>query len=111
MAARNGSEVEPAVTQVEALVAEREIGDGLLSQREGEAGAVVEGRVGDLVAAKTPRGVRDGDMENLAAPSLHQRGGEVIRRRGGKGVHGGAERRQRELFREEFPGPPDLEPS
>ena len=53
--APRGSEIEAAVREVEALVAEREVGDLLAAQRHGQAHPVVERRVDDLVRGELAR--------------------------------------------------------
>src|ERR1019366_677094 len=44
-----GSEIEAAIGQVKAFVADREIRNGLSTQREGDPNPVVERRIDDLV--------------------------------------------------------------
>ena len=64
------SQVDSAVGEVEALVAERKVRDGLRAHRQREAGPVVERRVHDLVAAEAPGAVGQRDVADLAAPAL-----------------------------------------
>ena len=50
-------QIMAAIGQVEALVAEREIGDRLAAKGQGEAEPVVERRVDDFVVGEPPGGV------------------------------------------------------
>src|SRR5262252_5752074 len=63
--ARERSQVVPAVREIEALVAEREVGDLLVAQRELEAAPVVEGGIDDLVAREAPVPIRDRHVADL----------------------------------------------
>src|SRR5207247_3027469 len=65
-------EVMPTVRQVEALVAEREVGDLLTAQGHGEPHPIVEGGIDDLVAREMPLVVRRCDMADLSAPALDE---------------------------------------
>src|SRR5512133_2098081 len=67
------SQVVSAVGEVEALVAEREVGDLLAAERQREPGPVVERGVHHLVAAQLPGGVGDRHVADRAAPPLDQR--------------------------------------
>ena len=65
-------EVVTAVRQVEALVAQREVRDLLISQRQRQTHPVVEGGIDDLVAGETPLAIRQCNMADLAAPALDE---------------------------------------
>ena len=71
-------EVVSAVREVEALVAEREIGDLLVSQGHRQPGPVVERGVDDLVAREPALAVGQGHVADLAAPAFHERNHQVI---------------------------------
>src|SRR6266498_4322621 len=73
------SKVMSAVRKVEALIAERKIGDLAAAQRERETHPVVERRVGDLVAREAPGFVGEGDVADLATPPFGERGDDCIR--------------------------------
>src|SRR5260370_22446848 len=72
------SQVVPAVGEVEALVAEREVGDLLVAQRQREAGPVVEGGIDDLVGREAALTVGDAHVADLAAPALDERNAEEV---------------------------------
>src|SRR3990172_7911455 len=74
------SQVVPAVGEVEALVAQGEVGDLLTPQGVGQAGPVVEGGIHDLVAFEAAGSIRDRDVTELAPPSLHERHRDLVRR-------------------------------
>ena len=75
---RRTLQVVAAVRQVEALVAQRKVGNLLVAQRHRQAGPVVERRIDDLVAGEPPLGVGQRDVADLAAPAFDQRDGQVI---------------------------------
>src|SRR4030095_5782958 len=72
------SEVEAAVREIEALVAERTVGDLLAAHREREPAPVVERRIHDLVSGNAPRLVGAHHVADLSAPSLDQRNRQVV---------------------------------
>src|SRR5881396_2486383 len=73
------SEVMATVRQVEALVAERKVGDLLPAERDREAHPVVEGRIHDLVARQAPATVGHGHVTDLSAPSLDEPDHQPVR--------------------------------
>src|SRR5882724_3688168 len=101
----------PAVRQVEALVAQWEIGNLLIPQRQGQAGPVVERRIDDLVAGESALCIRQRDMANLAAPAFHKSDGQMV---GPQRTHPGAEwpgREALQLAADEVHGTLDLQPA
>ncbi len=66
-------QIEPAIGKIEALVAEREIGNLLSPECHCQPLPVVKRGVDDLVPGKLTRLVGDGDVTDLAAPPLGQR--------------------------------------
>src|SRR5262245_16164416 len=88
------SQVEARVGEVEALVAQGEIRDLLLAQRERESEPVVEGRIDRLVATETPARIGEDHVTDLAAPALDKRDHCVLRTRA---LHGHEGRPAREL--------------
>src|SRR5207247_4058068 len=72
----------PTVRQVEALVAQRKVGDLLIAQSHGEPHPIVEGGIDDLVARETSPIVRRRDMADLSAPALDQADDQRIRHEG-----------------------------
>src|SRR5258708_39201554 len=66
-------EVMAAVRKVEALIAERKVGDLAAAQGEGQAEPVVKGGIGDLVTRQTSGTVSDGHVADLPPPPLGQR--------------------------------------
>ena len=108
-----GLQVVPAVGEVEALVAQREVGDLLVSQRHRQARSSC-GTTGrrPCSAAKRPCGIGQADVADLAAPALDERDDQML------GLQ--AARRRRESARREAPGaarttnahrPLDLQPA
>src|SRR5229473_5124009 len=75
------SQVVTAIREVEALVAEREVGDLLIAQGHRQAGPVVERGVDDLVNGEAALRVGHGHVADLAAPALDQRDAEEVRPR------------------------------
>ena len=82
------SQVMSAIRQIEALVAEREIGNLLVAEAVGQGGPVVEGGVDDLVARESALSVRDRDVADLAAPAFVQGQRQAVRRERGGGALG-----------------------
>src|SRR6266581_993053 len=78
----SASQVVPAVREIEALVAEREVGDRLQPHRIRERRPVVEGRIDDLVAGEASALVGRRDVADLATPSLDERDGDCHRLEG-----------------------------
>ena len=70
----------PAVRQVEALVAQGEIRNLLVSQRKGQARPVVERRIDDFVSFKFSVGVGQRDVTQLPAPALDHRDRKLVGR-------------------------------
>ena len=62
-----------AIRQVETFVAEREIGDLLIPQRQRQPHPVVERRIYNFVMRKFSRSIGNGHMTNFAAPAFGQR--------------------------------------
>src|SRR6266853_418750 len=79
-------EVVTRVREIEALVAERKIGDLPVAHDHREREPVVERRVDDLVPGEMARIIRDGPMRDLSAPSLDQRGDASVRAGGARRV-------------------------
>src|SRR4030095_16726903 len=73
-------EIEATVREVEALVAERKVGDRLAAQRDREPDPVVERRIDDLVAGDRAGLIGADDVADLSAPSLYQRDADRARR-------------------------------
>src|SRR6266545_2415062 len=98
--ARDGaaSEIEAAVREVEAFIADRKIRDGGPAQCEPQAGPVVERRVGDLVAPEAPGRAGERDVANLAAPAFDERDCERVGRGRREFVANPAVRRGAELL-------------
>src|SRR5437868_3415914 len=80
------SQIMSAVGQVEALVAEREVGNRLVAQGDRQAEPVMEGRIDDLVALEAAGGVGKGDVADCAAPALDERHRQMIGANGGGGA-------------------------
>src|SRR5204863_428562 len=104
-------EVMPAVRQVEALVAERKVGDLLIAQGHGEPHPVVEGGIDDLVAREMSLVVRRRDMADLSAPTLDEADDQRIRPERPDGHAGGAVRKRSELLPDEGRRALHLEPA
>ena len=64
------SQIMSAIREVEAFVAEWEIGDLLAAQRIGEPEPVVKGRINNLVTRKPPPIVRQSHMTDFASPAF-----------------------------------------
>src|SRR5512144_950317 len=84
------SQIVPRVRQVEALVAEREVGDLAVAERHREAEPVVERRVLHLVVLEAAAGVGGDDVGDLAAPALDEGHDEPVRLEGPEGLAEGA---------------------
>src|SRR5439155_22163796 len=103
--------IMPTVRQVEALVAERKVGDLLTAQGHGEPHPVMEGGIDDLVARETSLVVRRRDMADLSAPALDEADDQRIRHERPGGHAGGAVRKRRELLPDEGSRALHLEPA
>ena len=78
-------QIMPAVGQVKALIAERKVGNLLISQRKGQAEPVVKRRIDNFICGKTSLVVGQRHMTDLTAPAFNQRYGQALRRQCGKG--------------------------
>src|SRR5262249_7273741 len=68
-----------AIRQVEALVAQREIGYLLIAQRQSQAGPIEERRINDFVAGEPAVRIRHGHVADLPSPAFDERHNKVIR--------------------------------
>src|SRR5258708_21074112 len=75
------SQVVTAVREIEALVAERKVGDLLVAQRHLHGEPVVERRIDDLVRREAAALGGQRHVADLAAPTLDERGAEETRPR------------------------------
>ncbi len=76
------SQIMPAVGQIKAFVAEREVGNLLIPQRKGQAEPVVKRRIDNFIDGKTSLAVGQRHMTDLTAPAFNQRNGQALRRQG-----------------------------
>ena len=83
-------QIVPAIGQVEALVALREIRDRLAAHRHREPEPVAERRVEDLVLREPSGRIGRDEMDDLAAPTLDKRQREVVRGKRSDGGYGRA---------------------
>ena len=74
------SQIMAAIGKVEALIAQREVGDLLVAHRHCQPHPVMEGRIDDFVATEFPLFIGDRDVTNLAAPTFDQRHNYRVRR-------------------------------
>ena len=100
-----------AVGEVEAFVAEGEVGDLLAAEGVGEGGPVVEGGVDDFVAADVALGIGKGDVGDFAAPAFDEGDDEVVGFEGAEGGDGVSAGEGFGLFADELDGVLDFEPA
>src|SRR6266540_259201 len=104
------SEVMPGVRQVEALVAEREVGDLVPRHRQPQRRPVVKGGIGHLVPADAAVRVGRHDVHDLAAPPFHHRDRQFVRAQRSARHADGALGESGQLLDRELEGPLDFEP-
>src|SRR5579875_2900679 len=68
----NGSQIMAAIRQIEALVAQREIGNLLVAQRHGQTWPVVKRRVHDFVTREFSCRIGQCHVADFAAPTFHE---------------------------------------
>src|SRR2546428_6878866 len=77
-----------AIGEIETLIAQGEVRDLLVAQRQGQADPVMEGRVNDFVMSKSSLWVGQRCMTDFAAPAFHERNDQIIcRQRTWRGAH------------------------
>ncbi len=73
-----GLEVETAVGEIKALVAEGKVRNLLVAQRDRESEPVVKGRIHHLIGSEPARSIGQRNVANLSPPALDQRNRQVI---------------------------------
>ena len=71
-----------AIRKVETFVAKGKIRNSLVPEGQGQGAPIMEGGIRDLVTDEIPLLPRDGDVANLASPTLGQGNHEVPRPEG-----------------------------